>query len=299
MSMSTTGPKSMTGCGEATLTRDGGTCRVEVRSVNHRFFKLSLRAREGFSALEPQIDAAVRERLKRGSVQVTLDVSGRGAGGGRRIDRGQLETYLDDLADFCTSRGLAHPISVDALLSLPGVVTESFSTPEAIQAHWPLVEATLRAALDAVDGMRASEGAAMAADLRNTCGEIAGLASAIRKRVPKIMEDYRRRLFERVSRALAEHDAAIAPADVAREVALLADRSDIAEELVRLDSHVAQFTAILAADSPGRPLEFLTQELGREANTIGSKSADVEIAHTVVELKARVERLKELVQNFE
>ena len=297
--MKTTGPKSMTGCGEATLTRDGCSCRVEVRSVNHRFFKLSLRAREGFSALEPRIDAAVRERLNRGSVQVTLDVGGRGTGGGRRIDRGQLETYLDDLADFCTARGLAHPTAVDPILSLPGVVTDSFPTPEVIQAHWPLVEATLCIALDAVDAMRESEGSAMAADLRNTCGEIARLATVIRERVPAVMEDCRRRLLERVGRVLAEHDAAIAPADVAREVALLADRSDIAEELVRLDSHVSQFTAILGSDSPGRPLEFLTQELGREINTIGSKSADVAIAHTVVELKACVERLKELVQNFE
>ncbi len=297
--MKTTGPKSMTGCGEATLTRDGCTCRVEVRAVNHRFFKLSLRAREGFSTLEPRIDAAVRERLNRGSVQVTLDMSGRGAGASRRIDRAQLEAYLDDLTDFCTARGLAHPTAVDPILSLPGVVTDSFPTPEAIEAHWPLVEATLLAALDAVDAMRANEGAAMAADLGNTCGEIARLAASIRERVPAVMEDCRRRLFERVGRVLAEHDVTIAPADVAREVALIADRSDIAEELVRLDSHISQFTAILRTNSPGRPLEFLTQELGREVNTIGSKSADVAIAHTVVELKARVERLKELVQNFE
>lgn len=297
--MPANGPKSMTGCGEATLTRDGRTCRVEVRSVNHRFFKLALRAREGFSALEPRIDAAVRQRLNRGSVQVTLDVAGRGVGGSRRIDRGQLESYLDDLADFCTARGLAHPTSVEPLLSLPGVATENFPTPEAIEAHWPLVAETLHVALDAVDAMRATEAAAMVSDLSKTCGEIKAIAAAIRERVPELTTAYRARLLERVGRILAEHDAVIAPSDVVREVALVADRSDIAEELVRLDSHVDQFTALLATDAPGRSLEFLTQELGREANTIGSKASDVAIAHAVVDLKARVERLKELVQNLE
>jgi len=297
--MPATGPKSMTGCGEATLTRNGCTCRLEVRSVNHRFFKLTLRAREGFSALEPRIDAAIRRRLHRGSVQVSLDVAGRGTGGSRRIDRGQLESYLDDLTDFCTARGLAHPTSVEPLLSLPGVTTESFPTPEAIEAHWPLVADSLDAALDAVDAMRTTEGSAMAADLSKTCAEIAAIAASIRERVPALTADYRARLLERVGRILAEHDAVIAPSDVVREVALVADRSDIAEELVRLDSHVGQFTALLSTDAPGRSLEFLTQELGREANTLCAKANDVTLSQIGLSLKHVVDQLREQVQNVE
>lgn len=297
--MSTTGPMSMTGCGEATITRAGCTCRIEARSVNHRFFKLSLRAREGFSSFEPRIEAVAREKLRRGSVQITIDVSGVGAGGGRRLDVGQLETYLDDLADFCAKHDLALPHASDPLLGLPGIVTDSFPAPEAIEGHWPLVAATLESALESLNRMRAHEGAAMAAELRGLCGEVQRWVGVIRGRVPEVMGEYRSRLLDRVGRILAEHDVTLAPADVVREVALIADRADIAEELVRLDSHVHQFGRLLDGESPGRSLEFLTQELGREANTIGSKSSDVEIAHAVVELKARIERLKELVQNLE
>ena len=139
----------------------------------------------------------------------------------------------------------------------------------------------------------------MARDLRSTCGEIATLVGTIRGRVPAVVEDHRARLFERVSRLLDGRGATLSEADLAREVALVADRSDIAEELVRLESHLGQFERLLAEDSPGRSLDFLAQELAREANTIASKSLDVAIAHAVVELKSRIERLRELVQNVE
>jgi uncharacterized protein (TIGR00255 family) len=290
---------SMTGCGEGVATEGASVCRVELRSVNNRFFKLSLRAREGFGALEGQIEAAIRRRVRRGAVQVTLDVGGPAAPAGRSIDQAQLGGYLDQLQDFCSGRGLDPPGTVDGLLSLPGVLVESQPTLDAIQRAWPLVARALDEAVERLDRMRRAEGDAMARDMIATCGEIAALVATIRGRVPAVVELHRARLFDRVSKLLAAHGTALAPADLAREVALIADRSDIAEELVRLESHREQFERLLGEESPGRSLDFLTQELAREANTIASKSLDVPIAHAVVDLKTRIERLRELVQNVE
>jgi uncharacterized protein (TIGR00255 family) len=290
---------SMTGCGEGVATDGPSTCRVELRTVNNRFFKFSLRGREGFSALEPRIEPLVRGRIRRGTVQMTLDLSGPAAPGMRRVDRQQLEAYLDDLEDFCSTHDIPVPQSVDGLLTLPGILVDASLTPEAVEQTWSLVSRALTQALDRLDAMRRTEGAALARDMRSICEGVRALAAAIQSRVPAAVEEHRARLQERVARLLQGQAAAITPADLAREVAILADRSDVAEELVRLESHVAQFETLLDDDAPGRALDFLTQELAREANTIGSKSADVAIAHAVVELKTLIERLREQVQNIE
>jgi len=290
---------SMTGCGDAVGHDGPTTCRVEVRVVNNRFLKFALRTRDGHAALESSIEAAVRARLRRGTVQVTLEIDGPLAAARRRLDLGQLAAYLDDWERFCAQRDLPMPRAVDGLLTLPGILVEQWPAADALESLWPLVSATLARALDGVDAMRRREGTAMAADLAAGCDEIRGLAAGIAARSGELIEEHRQRLHERVSRALAGLGVTLGEADVAREVALLADRSDIAEELVRLESHLRQFRRLLDDDSPGRQLDFLAQELAREANTIGSKSADVGVAHAVVEIKTRVERLRELVQNLE
>lgn len=290
---------SMTGCGDAVGHDGPTTCRVEVRVVNNRFLKFALRTRDGHAALESSIEAAVRARLRRGTVQVTLEIDGPLAAARRRLDLGQLAAYLDDWERFCAQRDLPMPRAVDGLLTLPGILVEQWPAADALESLWPLVSATLARALDGVDAMRRREGTAMAADIAAGCDEIRGLAAGIAARSGELIEEHRQRLHERVSRALAGLGVTLGEADVAREVALLADRSDIAEELVRLDSHLRQFRRLLDDDSPGRQLDFLAQELAREANTIGSKSADVGVAHAVVEIKTRVERLRELVQNLE
>jgi uncharacterized protein (TIGR00255 family) len=289
---------SMTGCGQAVRSQDGRTCRVEVRSVNNRFLKVSVRSPESLVGLDQRIERLVQEHLRRGSVNVSVGLMGASEGVSRRLDQEQLAAYLDDLRDFCSTHSLPGPGAVDALLALPGAVVE-VAGQEGSARHWPLVEETLEAALGQLDRMRCTEGAAMAEDLGRTCDEIAGLVSGIRARIPAAVESQRRRLGERVSRLLADQAAALQPADLAREVAILADRSDVAEEIVRLESHLAQFRGLLPQTSSGRQLEFLSQELGREANTIASKAADVAIAHAVVEIKSRLERLRELVQNLE
>jgi uncharacterized protein (TIGR00255 family) len=282
------------------VASDGSsTCRVELRCVNNRFLKFSLRAREGFAALESRLEAAVRERVKRGTVQMTLDLTGPAAPAARQFDESQLEAYLGQLEHFCTRHDLPVPRSIDGLLALPGILADSLPTSDAADAAWPLVSRALALAIDRLDAMRRSEGDAMARDMRSTLREITSIAGRIRDRVPAALEEHRTRLLERVGRVLEQRGVSLTEADLAREIAVLADRSDIAEELVRLESHVAQFDRLLDEDTPGRALDFLTQELAREANTVASKSADVAIAHAVVELKTQVERLKELVQNVE
>ncbi|MFM8984912.1 MAG: endoribonuclease YicC domain-containing protein, partial [Planctomycetia bacterium] len=235
------GPRSMTGCGEAAVADGANSCRVELRCVNNRFFKLSFRAREGFGILEPQAEELIRRRVRRGAVQVDLDVTGPAAPAARRLDRGQLEAYLDDLADFCATHDLPMPRSIDALLGLPGILVDAPPDGAAVERAWPLVARALEAALDRHDAMRRAEGAALAAAMRDLLREVTTLVAAIRVRVPQVLEEHRARLVERVGKLLAQNGTTLSEADIAHEVALVADRSDVAEELVRLESHVAQF----------------------------------------------------------
>jgi len=293
------GLRSMTGCGEAVVTDGPNTCRVELRSVNNRFFKLSFRAREGFGGLESRAEELVRGRVRRGAVHLAVDVSGPLAPPGRRLDRVQLEAYLDDLESFCAAHGLPAPQALDAVLGLPGILVDVAPADTAAEAAWPLVARTLAAALDQLDAMRRAEGASLAAAMRELLREVTDLVATIRVRVPQVLEEHRVKLVDRVGKLLAQHGTTLTEADIAHEVALIADRSDIAEELVRLESHVAQFDRLLGEDAPGRSLDFLSQELAREANTIASKSLDVAMAHAVVELKTRIERLREMLQNVE
>lgn len=292
-------PASMTGCGTGSAAAGENTCRVELRTVNNRAFKFSLRAREGLIGLEPRAESLVRRHVQRGTVHMVLELAGPAAAATRRIDRVQLASYLDQLEDFCAGHGLAVPTQIDPLLALPGVTCDAPPEAAAMEQIWPLVAEATERAVVALDGMRRAEGAALAADMRAVCGEIMRLVAAIRTRVPQAVERQRGRLVERVAGLLGERGAGLSEADVAREIALVADRSDVAEELVRLESHVAQFERLLGEETPGRQLDFLAQELAREANTVSAKSADVEIAHAVVDLKTRIERLREQVQNLE
>jgi uncharacterized protein (TIGR00255 family) len=290
---------SMTGCGEGVATEGGSTCRVELRGVNNRHFKLALRARDTLAAFEPRIEAAIRGRVRRGTVQATVDLLGAAAIPARRFDKDQLAAYLDDLTDFCATHDLPLPKSVDGLLGLPGLLVDEPAESSSVDRLWPLVSQALAAALDRYDQMRRAEGEALAADMRSACGEIAKLAEGIRDRVPGVVAAHRDRLRERVAKLLDDRAAAVSEADVAREVALMADRTDVAEELVRLASHVAQFDRLLDEESPGRALDFLAQELNREANTLCAKSNDVELTNIGLELKSVVEQFREQVQNLE
>jgi len=292
-------PRSMTGGGAGSAAADGSTCRVEVRTVNNRGFKLSVRARESLFGFEPRIEAVVRERMHRGTISVVLEVRGGAVAATRRLDHDQLAAYLDDLEGFSVARNLPLPQQIDGLLGLPGVVADASHASDVVEKTWPLAAEALGKALDACDAMRLAEGAALAADMRGIIADIRRRVVTIRGRGPAAVERQRERLMERIGSVLAERGVKLAEADITREIVLLADRSDIAEEIVRLESHLDQFERLLGEDSPGRQLDFLAQELAREANTVASKSSDVEIAHAVVETKTLIERLREQVQNLE
>jgi uncharacterized protein (TIGR00255 family) len=291
---------SMTGFGEARRQENGLSIAVEVRTINSRYFKIAIRTGEGQAALEPQIEGLVRERIKRGTVQVNLRVDRPASPDAYRINTPALLAYWKQLNELPSQWNLPRPTALETLLTLPGVVNEDVMPSGNAQEDWPLVSAVLASAMDNLARMREDEGRAMANDLRLNCQAIAAELEQIASRAPLTIDAYRARLEERLKKILAEHDIALDPADIIREISIFAERSDISEEIVRLRSHLEQFETILELkESSGRKLEFLTQEIFRETNTIGSKSTDIEVARHVIEIKTAVERLREMIQNVE
>jgi uncharacterized protein (TIGR00255 family) len=211
-----------------------------------------------------------------------------------------LKGYLAQLDLLLGARAAAESVQIGSLLALPGVVREPTAALDLLEAHWPVIEATLADALRSLSQMRVDEGRAMAADLAANARAIASELAAVERRAPVVVDAYRVRLTERLNKMLGELGVQIQPADIVREVGIFAERSDIAEEIVRLKSHLEQFNAVMAAhESNGRKLEFLTQEMFRETNTIGSKANDAEIARHVIEIKSAIERMREMIQNVE
>lgn len=290
----------MTGFGEAHCQQDGLGVAVEVRTINSRFFKLSVRTGEGYGALEPQIDAIVRKSIRRGTVQVTVHVERASSPEDFKINANVLDRYRLQLQSLKRQWNLSEMVPVESLLLLPGVVDDSSASPADVSDHWPVIGRTLEAAMENLAHMRADEGRAMAADLKANCRVAAASLKRIEQRAPLVVDAYRVRLEERLKKTLSEYDVVLDSADVIREVSLFAERGDISEEIVRLHSHLDQFETIMGLpESSGRKLEFLTQEMFREANTIGSKANDVEIARHVIEIKASIERIREMIQNIE
>jgi len=290
----------MTGFGEARRQEGGLSVAVEVRTINSRYFKISIRTGEWHAALESQIEGLVRERIKRGTVQVNLRVDRPASPEAYRINTPALLAYWQQLNELPAQWNLPRPASLETMLVLPGVVNEDGWPAGNAQEDWPAISAVLGSAMDNLARMRQDEGQAMAADMLTNCRAIGGELDQIAERAPLVIEAYRARLEERLKKILAEHDVVLQPGDVIREVSIFAERSDISEEIVRLRSHLEQFEAIMELkESSGRKLEFLTQEIFREVNTIGSKSTDIEIARHVIEIKTAVERLREMIQNVE
>ncbi len=291
---------SMTGFGEARCQCDGRAVSVEVRTINSRYLKLSTRISEGYASLEPQIEAIVRERVRRATIQVNVRIDRARTLEDYKINVDVLDGYRRQLLALQREWNLAEEVALCDLLALPGVVLEEATAHCDPASQWPLVLETLEKALANLDHMRREEGRTMSADLLANCRAAVSALAEIERRSPLVVESYRARLAERLKRTLAELDVALDPADIIKEVSLFADRSDISEETVRLRSHFEQFEAIVAApESSGRKLDFLTQEMNREANTIGSKAGDVEISRQVIEIKSAVERIREMIQNVE
>jgi uncharacterized protein (TIGR00255 family) len=290
----------MTGFGEAHCQRDGRVVAVEVRTINSRYTKVSVRSSDGYASLEPQIEAIARGRIRRGTIQVNVRVERTRSPEEYRIDERVLDSYRRQLEAIRGHWQLPQAVSLESLLLLPGVVNENGGGSVAAADDWPLIQPTVEAAMDNLAVMRQEEGRAMSVDLRANCAAVGASLDEIEKRAPLVAEAYRGRLLERTNRALAEFEVSLDPADVIREISLFAERCDISEEMVRLRSHLEQFESIMELpESSGRKLDFLTQEMFREVNTIGAKANDAEIARFVIEAKTAVERIREMIQNVE
>jgi len=289
--------RSMTGFGAASKEAAGLTVRVEVRTVNHRSLAVSVRGPSVLDALAAEVEAAVRRRIQRGSVNVSVSLARTRAAAPQRIAPAVLADYARQARDAAKDLGLAEPTLGD-LLRLPGVLEEPETPDLGDDGRAGLLAAVDAAVADAVL-MREREGAALAGELRGLLDAIERAAAAIEALVPRAVEVARTRLRERLAEILTPGQG-VPEEVVAREIAVLADRTDVAEEVARLRSHVLQAReALSAGEAVGRRLDFLAQEFGREVNTVGSKSQDAAIAALVVEAKLSVERLKEQAANLE
>jgi uncharacterized protein (TIGR00255 family) len=291
---------SMTGFGEARCQQDNLAVTVEVRTINSRFFKLAVRANEGYGSLEPRVEALVRNSIRRGTIQVNVRIERAQSPDAYKINVETLQRYRRQIEAIQRQANLSETVSLETLLLLPGVVDDQSIGGFDASEDWPIVSRTVQTALENLSRMRIDEGRAMADDLKANCLAIAAGLAEIEKRAPQVVEAYRQRLEERLKKILAEFHLELDKSDLVKEVSLMADRGDISEEIVRLRSHLEQFDAIMGLpESAGRKLEFLTQEMFREANTIGSKANDVEIARHVIETKTAIERIREMIQNVE
>jgi uncharacterized protein (TIGR00255 family) len=292
----------MTGYGEARHQSDSLTLSIELRALNNRYLKVSLRAPDPYHLLEPEFEKVIRRVVRRGTLQVHLRCEKAAAPQDYRINATALRSYLGQLRALGPELGLGEDGDrlVAQVLALPGVVPEPGGAAFHLHDDWPIMEKVLQEALGRLHAMRQEEGRAMAQEMLGYRDAIAGQLAAIRTRIPHVAAAYRDRLLERVRAILGELDVQLDHSDLIKEVSIFSERSDIAEEVVRLSSHLGQFQEMVnEPESAGRKLEFLTQEMFREANTIGSKASDVEISRAVVEIKGILEKIRELVQNVE
>ena len=288
----------MTGYGEARHQDDQRIVLAEVRAVNNRNFRLTCRITPPFDTLESEIERLVRDVVRRGSVQVLLRVERPRLPEDYQLNLVALKSYQNQL------QGLRLPgeplVDPSLLLSLPGVVEDRrTSASENPHEDWPGISNVVEQALREFQARRATEGRAMADELR-LLGQTLGTAlDHVAARSPEVVTLYQQRLEERVQ-ALVKDRVAVRPEDLIREVAILADRADVTEEIIRLRAHLTQYQELIdGPETAGRKLEFVVQEMGRETNTSGSKANDIAISRSVVEMKGLLEKIKELIQNVE
>jgi len=292
--------KSMTGYGRGECARDGFNVTVELSSVNRKQAEISVNLPRELEMLETRIREAILEKVSRGRVTARVTVH---AGNGRSSAKMHLnvplaKAYAHELNKLAKELKLADPVTLDQLVRAPGV----FQTDEELaetENLWPAVEKALRAALSALVTMREREGAHLAKDLATRVGVMRKSVERVAKQAPASAERYRQQLIERIKSAGLPAPAAD-DERLLKEVVFFADRSDITEELTRLQSHFKQFEDCARSKEPvGRTLDFLAQEMNREINTIGSKANDALISSEVVTLKAELEKFREQAMNVE
>ena len=293
----------MTGYAQAQAVENGWSLRLSVRSVNHRFLDLHLRVPEGFEPLEPRIRQTVRERVRRGHLDVTLryELAGPAAVG---VNQDVAAAYLQAVDALRKQFGIHTEPDLASILRLPGVIGPASASLDAELARIEdAVTRCLAEALDKLDRMREHEAGALCREMAGRLASIASLAARVEPLAERARPAFARRLELRLKDLLGE--AQIDPARLAQEAALAAERSDVSEELARLSSHVRQFESLLSgAADVGKKLDFLLQEMQREANTLLSKTPGTEaeglaITELALEIKSEIEKIREQVQNIE
>ncbi len=292
--------RSMTGFGEAEIETPAGVLRAEIRTVNHRFFSANIRTPAALDRYEPRMKEWLKGHFSRGHVNATYRLEGNGgeAGTALTLDLDRARTYLRIFPRLKEELGLAGNVTVDLLAGQADLVVRD--TVEAADVDVEVIRDVTERASRAVIAMREEEGRHLTADLEARLHAIATALAVIKERAPARLDAER----DRLRRSVAElaGDVGLDDDRLAREIALIADRWDISEEIVRLHSHIDHFNAMLEQDAEepvGKRLGFLVQEMHREANTIGSKANDAGIEHRVVEIKNEIERLREQVENVE
>lgn len=290
--------RSMTGFGRGIAIVDGATLTVEIKTVNHRFCDMSIKAPRLFAACEAEVRRRVGERLKRGKVDVMVLLEYTAGGAALPVLNQPLaEAYLQVFNEMRQTFALAGEVSLELLAAQRDVVhlRENAISDEVL---CPALFDALGRAVDAVETMRLAEGEATRRDIDNRLVILADHLAAAQTRSALVPNEWQARLCERLGRLAPE--VAFDPARVAQEIALYADRCDISEEIARFHSHLDQVRGLLTLPDPvGRQFDFLVQELNREANTMGSKSNDAELTRHVVQIKAELEKIREQVQNVE
>lgn len=289
---------SMTGYGRGEAGSSGTSVIIELKAVNQRFLDLVIRLPRVYIALEENIRRVLRKRISRGRVEAIVSISEENLEKQPiTVDMGLAMAYYNALKELAQNMVIPVDITADKLLSMPEVI-KTTETEWDEKTLWPVVKAALENALDGLLAMRQAEGQRLQADLENRVGLIRSQVEAIQQQAVEIPRFYADKLKSRITE-LAE--GVVFDSDrLEMEVALMAERADITEEIVRLRSHLEQITAVMAADEPaGRQLDFILQEMWREINTIGSKAGNLQISSIVVGVKTQLEKMREQVQNVE
>lgn len=291
---------SMTGYGEAQRTEDGVAYALEIKSLNNRYLKTTIKLPEHLAVFESEVEKLLRDRLDRGTITYVLRVRDNRADAAQEINVAALKSYVNQIEKGMGAMGGAVQIDLAAIVSLPGVVQPPEISEAEREAQWKVLAALTDDAIRHLIAMREVEGRAIREDLLNQCRQIRENLGVIAERAPTVIEEYHQRLLQRTNDLLRQSKLQLELDDLRREVAVYAERCDINEEIARLTSHLEQFGRLCDSnEQTGRKLDFLAQEMLREANTIGSKANDSTIAHRIIDIKGAIDRLKEQVQNVE
>lgn len=290
--------KSMTGYGRCQQIIDGRDILVEIKSVNHRFFEFSARVPRVYGYLESQLKGYLQGKISRGKVEVGVTiVTLEGIDANVEVNHSLVKSYVDALRKVGYEFALRDDLSISSISRFSDIFTVRKNVEDE-QVIWNSVRTVLDGALNNFLHMREVEGERMKQDILSKLETIGEKVSFVEQRSPQTVEEYRNRLYTKMQEVL--QDTKVDEQRILTEAAIYSEKIAVDEETVRLRSHIKQFESILQSDEPvGRKLDFLVQELNREANTIGSKAQDLEIARVVVDIKSEIEKIREQIQNIE